>query len=159
MSVMEALRIDLKEINRKDYPQTLTLDDSFFASLDQDEILGGCAEVKLDAREKAGGICQLKYAVSGTVRVLCDRCLDEMEISVEAADEVELCCGDPGCGSAWDAGDGDAKVVPAGERYYDPSWDIYETIALSLPIQRVHGEGQCNESMVEQLNRHVRTEE
>jgi len=155
---MEALRIDLKEINRKDYPLTLTLDDSFFASLDQDEILGGNAEVTLEAREKAGGICQLKYAVSGTVRVLCDRCLDEMEISVEAADEVELCYEDSDCGQAG-GGDGEVKAVPAGVRYYDMSWDIYETLALSLPIQRVHGEGQCNEGMIEQLNRHVRAEE
>lgn len=159
MPGMEAFRIDLKEINRKDYPRVLSLDDSFFASLDQDEILGGNVEVMLNAREKADGVYQLKYTLAGTVKVQCDRCLGKMEISVEAGNEVGLCHEDSDRGAA-DAGDGnDVNVIPPGTRYYDVSWDIYETIVLSLPIQRVHEERQCDESMLEQLNRHIRTEE
>lgn len=158
MPGMEALRIDLKDIDSKDYPVVVALGDSFFASLEQDEILGGDVEVRLNAREMAEGVYVLDYSVKGVVRVVCDRCLDEMEVSVDLTDKVRLDSPDSELGTE-DEGDDLANVVPADLRHYDASWDIYETIVLSLPIQRVHEDGQCNKDMLERLRLHQQTGE
>ena len=38
-------------------------------------------------------------------------------------------------------------------------WYIYEFVVMGLPIQRIHEEGECNEAMMAELNRHAVSDE
>lgn len=142
MISMEALHIDLKATSREGKELTFSLDDAFFDSLEQNEILGGEVNVRLKVAEGAGDFFKLGICVDGTVRVECDRCLAEVVLPVHAADSFEV----------GDSEEGDfLRSLPAGSNVYDTSWDIYELVVLALPARRVHGEGECDAEMAERL--------
>lgn len=65
--------------------------------------------------------------VEGTVTVLCDRCLGELLIPVDLSFEVE--------------------------GTFDLNQDIYDEVCLSLPIVKVHPEGECDEETVKYLSK------
>ena len=48
--------------------------------------------------------------------------------------------------------DADLIVIPFSQTHYDTAWDIYESIALNLPLQRVHPEGECNADMMSRFS-------
>ena len=45
----------------------------------------------------------------------------------------------------------DIKFIPKNTNMYDASWDVYEIVELSLPIQRTHQVGECNEDMLSRI--------
>jgi len=118
-----------------------TLDDAFFAALDQDEILGGdCkAVINVNAHETSAS---LHIAISGTAKVTCDRCLDPMDILLEPIEEQVLLKLAPEAGE-----DDNAIYVAENEPVFDLGWLLYELIAVSLPVVHSHEEGLCNPEM------------
>ena len=48
--------------------------------------------------------------------------------------------------------DVDLIVIPFSQTHYNTAWDIYESIALNLPLQRVHPEGECNADMMSRFS-------
>ena len=112
--------------------------DDFFADLDYSEVKQAAVTVDLEVlREEL--MMTLNFHVEGKVLVPCDRCADEFFIPIQSdevfyikfgAEEVEE--------------SDDVAVVPAEEHAYDVRSLIYEYIILSIPIHRVHPEGECN---------------
>jgi uncharacterized metal-binding protein YceD (DUF177 family) len=49
--------------------------------------------------------------------------------------------------------DEDILWIPVGAKEVDLKQYFYDSIILSLPLQRVHPEGQCNKKMIEKLNK------
>lgn len=114
-----------------------TLDDAFFAALDQSEILGGKVHVSITTKPCAG-LQKVSISLSGFVRTPCDRCLAPVEISVQTTGEISVGYEDD------EAGDEDTIRVSARETACDISWEIYETAVLALPVARRHAEGECD---------------
>lgn len=150
MSSSETITIDLRNLENAPIDLQLTLGDSYFAALDQDEILGGEVRVAVSAKAVAGDSFLFRISVAGKVRVLCDRCLEEVTLPVETTEQMAL-----RYGAETDAADEsyDVTVIPFSANTYDLSWDIYEFIALALPIQRTHADGECPEDMTQYLVR------
>lgn len=140
------MTVNLRDILNDQTPRTMHLDDDFFKSLDQDEITGGDVEVVLQVKQGAGGIYHFNYTMRGTARVLCDRCLDEVELAVDFADTVDIAHGDP------DDDNGEAIIIPFSQMTYDIAWDMFELIDVHFPLQRIHPEGQCNPDMVSRFS-------
>ena len=144
MDVLSPYRVDLETVANARNPLSFNLEDDFFGALEQQEIFGGKINVLVSVQLNSGGIFQLSIEVEGFVRVACDRCLEPVEIEVLASDERNIASLN-------------AIMPPEDmacvERYgtYDTTWDIYETILLSLPIQRVHEDGDCNPEMLKIL--------
>ncbi len=147
MTSIENLKIDLKGVAASAGLLDFCLDSAFFQALDQEEIIGGQVEVRLSVREGAAEIFSLAFSITGKVVVQCDRCLDDLELSVETQEIVKVGYADKND----EACDGDTKWIPYSEHFYDVAWDIYECIALSLPLQRVHPIGECNAEMLGKL--------
>ena len=101
----------------------------FFQMYDNQEILD--AHVNVEVRVVKEGMQKVEAVLhlSGNVTVACDRCLEPLELPVEAEPSEVL--------------------TPSGE---DPDWDlsqaVYDYVCLSLPLQRVHPEGACNPDTV-----------
>ena len=82
--------------------------------------------------------------INGVVDTTCDRCLDPMEIDIEAERELIV-----KFGSEYREESDEVLVIPEQDGVLDLEWLLYEDIVLSLPMQRLHDEGDCNEEMME----------
>ncbi len=140
--------IDLNALQFGDYQYQYSLDDAFFAALDEKEILGGNlqSEVHLTLREQG---CNLHLSVSGEVRVTCDRCLDEMAEEVAVDENLLVKVATPSEENTED----DTLYVADGK--LDLAWLLYEMIAINLPLVHSHQEGECNPQMEELLQTHL----
>ena len=125
------------------------LDNQFFLDLDALEVQKGQVDVTLKVR-KTSGVYQLDFHSEGKVIVICDRCLDEMELSIETDDRLKV-----KLGAEFSEID-DMVVIPEEEGYINVAWFIYEFIALSIPMKHVHAPGKCNKDMVNKLSKHLR---
>ena len=113
------------------------LDDAYFSEIENSELLGG--EVKVEAHLNLREYdFDLDIAVKGLVQVTCDRCLDEMDVAIDAEE------------NEWEWDD-EPKLI-------DLSWLAYELIIVNLPLVHSHQDGGCNPEMDALLQDHLCTE-
>ena len=103
----------------------------FFAGFDNSEVLD--ADIHVDAvMHNRGATVEAECEISGTVTVPCDRCLEDLVIPVETSF--------------------DETYVPESDEL-DLSQDVYDFVMVSLPMQRVHEEGGCNQETLKFLSK------
>ena len=103
----------------------------FFESFGNQEILD--ADIKVQASVNNRGVSvDVQAEISGTVTVLCDRCLEPLEIPVETGFEE--------------------TYAPEGAEL-DFSQEVYDFVCITLPLQRVHEEGKCNPETTKYLSK------
>lgn len=127
------------------------ISDKFFESLDYSEIKQGDINVKLTLL-KQSSMMILHFEISGTVKINCDRCTAEYDLPIEGNYKLIVKVGGSDTGNE----DDDIITVAANEHELDLSQYLYEYIALSLPIKRVHpdnekGETTCDKKMLKKL--------
>lgn len=114
------------------------INDDFFADMDYSEVKQGHVTVSLEVvREEM--MLTLNFQIEGEVRVPCDRCGDEFNIPIQSE---QVFCIKLGAEEVEESDD--VVVVPAEEHAYDIRSLVYEYIILSIPMHRVHPEGECN---------------
>ena len=144
MCSLEFLKIDLKSLKEEETSLEFDLNDSYFEALDDAEVKKGSLHVSVSIR-KATGFFELSFHTVGTIIIPCDRCLDDMEQSVETDNRLVV-----KLGSEYSEED-EIIVVPENEGILDMSWFIYEFVALVIPIRHVHAPGKCNPAMTQAL--------
>ncbi len=103
----------------------------FFESFGNSEILD--ADIAVAATVKGRGLTvAVACEIGGSVTVECDRCLEDLRIPVETSFEETF-------------------TPDSGE--LDLSQDIYDYICTSLPLRRVHPEGECNGETTKYLSK------
>ena len=137
------LNINLAHVAEAAKRLDIELTDRFFADLEQEEISGGDIHAEIFVRATAGDIYNVQVKVKGYVIVACDRCLDPLQLKVEASDTLKVKDADPE-----DCDADDMLYLEANNPCYDLSWQVYEIIETSLPMQRIHPDGECNKDMV-----------
>ena len=105
----------------------------FFQKFDNSEILDADVDVDIRVVKDGRNKIEADLCLKGTVTVPCDRCLDPVTIPVEAEPSETLTPGE-------------------GESDWDLSQAVYDYVCLSLPLQRVHPEGECNPDTVRFLS-------
>lgn len=153
MGKLDRYKIDLKNLLQDHLSLEYKIEDDFFTALESQDVRGGNLVCQVDIKRSSGNYI-LCFHSKGSVKVICDRCLDEMELSVDATNHLTVKFGP----EAFDEGD-EVITVSEEEGILDAAWSIYEFIVLSLPIQHVHEEGECNETMMTELYRHAVSEE
>ena len=111
----------------------------FFQAFDNTEILDADVDVEVKVVKKERKV-EAELHLSGTVTVPCDRCLEPLAVPVEADPSEVL------------------KPESLAEDW-DLSQAVYDYICLSLPLQRVHPEGECNPDTVRFLGQQERGNE
>ena len=112
------------------------LDNSYFATIENTELLGGMVDVKvrLFLREESFA---LDIDIMGKVQVTCDRCLDAMDVDIDIYEEdMEL---------------------EENTKQLDLAWLAYELIIVNLPLVHSHQDGGCNPEMDALLQNHLCT--
>ena len=103
----------------------------FFETFGNVDILD--ADVKVTAEVISRGLTvYAACTMSGSVTVACDRCLEDLMIPVETSFEE--------------------TYTPEGDEL-DLSQDVYDFVCTSLPLQRVHPEGECNQETTKYLSK------
>ena len=101
----------------------------FFETFGNVEILD--ADLNVTAQVISRGLTvDAACTMQGSVTVACDRCLEDLEIPV-------------------DASFGETYTPEGGE--LDLSPDVYDYVCTSLPLQRVHPDGECNQETTKYL--------
>ena len=107
------------------------LDGEFFATFENGEILAADLDAAVEV-EVDGFDIEVRCSIDGTVTVACDRCLEDLELPVETSFES-------------DEYDGVDNI--------DLAQDLYDYVLISLPMCRMHEEGECNEETVKYLSK------
>ncbi len=144
MCSLEILKIDLKGMKTDVEDLSFHLDDNFFKSLDESQLEHGALHVSVSIRKMAG-FFELQFHTEGTVVVSCDRCLDDMDQTIETDNTMMVKLGD-----SYSEED-DTVTIDENEGILDVSWFIYEFIMLAIPIKHVHAPGKCNSAMTQKL--------
>ena len=122
----------------------------FFESFGNSEVID--AELRIGATlTRSPGYTGVSCEVSGSVTVECDRCLDPLALPVETSFRLSVKFGpEPG---RTETDDGEIVMLPYGDAFLDLSQFIYDYVCTSLPLQRVHPDGECNEETLKYLSK------
>lgn len=135
MGELQTHIVDLSKLEIGTYRLDYQLDTNYFSAIEKTELLGGNVEAHAVLNLRAEDF-DLKVSVKGIVQVVCDRCLDPMDLPVEAEDEME---------------------VEEGAKVIDLDWLAYELIVVNLPLVHSHQPGGCNPKMDALLQDHLCT--
>ena len=103
----------------------------FFEAFGNADILD--ADLEVTAEVVSHGLtAEVACEIAGSVTVACDRCLEDLVIPVETSFE-------------------ESYTPESGE--LDLSQDVYDFVCISLPLQRVHPEGECNQETTKYLSK------
>lgn len=101
-------------------------DGQFFASFENSEIKDADLDIAVDIDNDEFEIA-VECRIQGTVTVICDRCLEDLVLPVSTSFEED--------------------------ETLDLNQDIYDFVCLSLPMRRVHPDGECNEETLRYLSK------
>ena len=101
-------------------------DGQFFASFENSEIKDADLDIAVDIDNDEFEIV-VECRIQGTVTVICDRCLEDLVLPVSTSFEED--------------------------ETLDLNQDIYDFVCLSLPMRKVHPDGECNEETLRYLSK------
>ncbi len=114
-------------------------------------IISGEVKVTATLDRGATGAMRLEVVMEGSVVVPCDRCLEDCELPVDYRGRFAVKFSEEE-----HPFEGDVMWLNPGDATIDLEQYIYESIVLSLPLQRVHpedvhGQPLCNPAMLEKF--------
>ena len=152
MDTSSRFKIDFGRIPADGTTYSWHLDDDFFGALDEQEIEHGSIDATLRVNKNAG-VYELNFGAIGQVEVQCDRCLEPMTQAIDAHDTIKVRLGNNR------EDEGDLITIPEDDPTLDVAWNLYETIALAIPITHVHPDGECRQDMADILMQHAANED
>ena len=129
----------------------------FFDRFENSEILDADLSVAVWV-EKSGRFNGVDCEIDGQVTVSCDRCLEDLQMPVHTGFKLSVKFGpavpERESGTIRPETEGEREIVylPVSDADLDLSQVVYDYVCLSLPVQRVHGEGGCNPDAIKYLD-------
>jgi uncharacterized protein len=130
------------------------VDDGLFNYFESTEVFGGDLSVEL-VLDKLSNMLELDFYIEGEVKVQCDRCLELFTIPTEFEGKLVVQISDS---NEENEQNDEIWYVNSNEHELSLAQYIFESICLSLPIQRFHGildtsEEDCDKEMLTQLQK------
>lgn len=140
--------IDIKGLALGVSTQEFKVGKDFFKSYDNDTITDADLTVSVTVNKSSGWI-KVDCNIAGNVDVECDRCLAELRlpINISAPFTVKFSSIHQEEGEYGD----DVIVLDSTDAELDLSQIIYDYVCLSLPLKRVHPDGECDPVMLEKM--------
>jgi uncharacterized metal-binding protein YceD (DUF177 family) len=117
------------------------INDSFFAEFESSEVEKGQLNVRVEL-EKRSTYLRLVFSIKGSVELICDRCLENFDYPLESRKELLVKFSEKPM-------EDEAELI-----YLHPTdfqveiaQYIYEFVILSLPIRRIHPDGEDGKSL------------
>ena len=126
------------------------VDGKFFNEIEVSEVRSGSVDVAISVTHTQEGIYDLDFVCNGVITIPCDRCLDDMELPVDATYHLTVKMGD-----TLDDSLDNVLVIPSSWRTLDLEPIVRDTVLLTIPMMHTHSPGECNQEMLGQLERHA----
>jgi uncharacterized metal-binding protein YceD (DUF177 family) len=124
------------------------IDKKFFDQYDYSLIEAG--EVMVDiALDKKVNMLTALFTIKGTVNTICDRCMDALILNINNEYQLVYKFGTEGSQNE------NLIVLPPSAFELHLNETIYEFINLCLPLKKVHPKGQCNEEMIQVMEKYI----
>ena len=124
------------------------LDKTFFESLPYSLVDDGKLVVKLNL-EKKETMLIASFEVKGVVSAPCARCNEEMDQKIKGDLTVYFVLGEE------ESEDENLIVIPKESYEIDVQQSMYEMIMLALPARSAHKKNECNEEMVQLIQKYT----
>lgn len=128
---MQPFVVDLNGIGTGVKTLSAIADRKFFESFGNTDILDGEVKVDFNIRNRGTSV-DVDCHIKGNVVVCCDLCLEPLTLDVATGFSE--------------------NYIPEGKEL-DLSQDVYDYIITSLPLRRVHPQGECNEETTKFLSK------
>ena len=130
-------KLPLKSMPEGTHEYEYHLDKVFFKNMESEDVHGA----------------DLTFNIEGTVTLICDRCLDDLEMPIDTTYHISVKYGEE-----YNDESDDLLIIPESDNYLNTAYMIYDTVVLSIPIKHVHPMGKCNRQMSAMLKKHRATE-
>lgn len=127
------------------YKYDFKLDNTFFKECENDEMRGGNVDFEVEM-EREERVLMFDFRMKGEVVTWCDRCLGEMKVPVEGEERLCVRFSDTEVSE-----EEDVVVLPEKATEIDLSQWMYEYVAVRMPMQHVHSEGECDPATVQYI--------
>jgi uncharacterized metal-binding protein YceD (DUF177 family) len=124
--------IQIQGLENKRYEYDFEGDDKFFEAFEQDLIYKG----KFDAHiilDKSSTMLQLMFEIKGKVELECDRSLEKFDEPVDVKEKYIFKFGE-----RKDLISDEIEMIPFGTPSINVAQHIYDFIALTIPMRKVH---------------------
>ncbi len=121
----------------------------FFESFGNEEILGADLDLSVSA-QKSGRSVEVDCGVEGSVTVSCDRCLADLELPVDL--QIGLSVRHEAQQEAPEDEEREVIIISDSDARLDMAQIVYDYVCLSLPLRKVHPEGECDPEVVSRLS-------
>lgn len=148
MGKFTEFKLPLKSLPVGTHEMHFRLDKQFFANMESQDVRDADVEVRLTLVHR-NDLYDLTFKLTGTVTVLCDRCLDEMELPVDTDYHIVVKYGE-----SYNDDSDEFLEIPESENSLNVAYMLNDTVALAIPIKHVHPLGKCNRSMSALLKKH-----
>lgn len=148
MGKFSAYKLPLKSLAPGNHEFDYKLDKVFFANMEYDDVRDADLDVHLTVTY-AHDIYKLAFHITGTVTLLCDRCLDDLVIDVDTRYNINV-----EYGADYNDESDDMLVIPTSDSDLNVAYMLYDTVVLAIPIKHVHPMGKCNRAMSALLRKH-----
>ena len=120
------------------YDFDFDLGKEFFESFENEEIRDGKVHVAA-VLEKNERVMMFNFSLEGEVTTLCDRCLGEMKVPIEGRETLNVRLSDDETSD-----DENVAILPEGSFEIELAQWLYEYVAVRIPMQHMHPEGECD---------------
>lgn len=151
MGKFSAYKLPLKSLSEGVHGFDYKLTKQFFADMENVDVRNADLDVHLAVTVKNGDYT-LDFTITGNVTLLCDRCLDDLVLPIEAHYSINVEYGDD-----YNDESDNVLIIPSSDNYLNVSYMIYDTVILAIPIKHVHPMGKCNRAMSAMLRKHRAT--
>ena len=148
MGKFTEFKVALKSLPKGEHMFTYHLDKSFFTKMENNDVRNADLDVVLNV-DYNGDIYNFDFNVMGTVTLICDRCLDDLEWPIEAVYNISVKYGDD-----YNDESDNLLEIPYSDNDLNVAYMLYDTIMLAIPIKHVHPLGKCNRAMTAMLKKH-----
>ena len=145
---MPSYSFTVKGLSEGEHYFSFNIDDGFFAMFDGSEVQRGKLKAEVYV-EKTANVIKIRTHIDGFVAVECDRCLDELRLPVDSVYDAVIKHAPEGEQTQVD--DEGVILLNKMDTEVDLSQSLFDSIILSLPLQRLHPKGKCNKEMEAKL--------
>jgi len=132
MKPFEAFRIPIMSLENKVYEYQMEGKSDFFEAFEQDWIEKGAFQVKVKL-DKSPTMIQVYLHIDAVLQLICDRSMEEFDYPIEVNEKLIFKFAD----HSEDMGD-NLYLLDRKEPYLNLSQDIYDFIAVQVPMKKLH---------------------
>jgi len=148
-NILNTYSIHFKGLKVGKHAFNFEVDNTFFEAFEEGEIKQG--KVNVDVKlNKQSQMLDFVISIDGLIEVTCDRCLENFDLPISYSGSLFV-----KFGGIKSEEDDEIIVLTNDDSEINLAQYIYESICLSLPIQRYHGmkgtKTKCNKDMIKKL--------